>query len=258
MTAASVTGGDTTFVTGEAVALDLPIARVPTRCLAFLIDLMLQLATLFGLLIFVGMVAYRADEALLAALVIVSTVAVLVGYPVAWETLTRGRSPGKFALGLRVVRADGGPAEFRHALTRGLCGAIVDFWLLGFFGLVAVVSSTCSARGRRVGDLLAGTVVIRSEAAYFAPSLLHPPPRMVMWAAQLDIDAVPDQLALLVRDYLKRYGQFAPPVAFDVGLQLTQRVCACMRVEVPAPIPPFEVLAAVLAERQRRALARPI
>ena len=99
----------------------------------------------------------RADPALIAALTLIVIVLVLVGYPVAWETLSGGRTPGKMALGLRVIRADGGgPIEFRHALTRGLCGVIVDFWMLGVFGFVAVVSSTASERGRRVGDLLAG------------------------------------------------------------------------------------------------------
>ena len=86
--------------------------------------------------------------------------AVIVGYPVAFETLTRGRSLGKMALGLRVVREDGGPERFRQAFVRGLLGGGRD---LADLRLVALVASLASAQGRRIGDYLAGTVVIHER-----------------------------------------------------------------------------------------------
>ena len=242
------------FVTGEAVALDLPIARVPTRCFAFLLDLVAQIIVFFALIVALSVVFARADSALVAALVLIVVVLVLVGYPVAWETLTAGRTPGKMALGLRVVRADGGPIEFRHALTRGLCGVIVDFWMLGVFGFVAVVSSTASERGRRVGDLLAGTVVIRAERVYISTALVYPPPRLRGWVATLDVNALPDDVAFELRQYVRRLKEMSPRVQYELGVILAQRVCAAMRTAVPLYVHPSEVLAGVLAERQRRAL----
>src|SRR4029077_8011669 len=94
------------------------------------------------------------------AVAVVVIVAVVVGYPVIWETLTRGRSPGKFALGLRVVSDDGGPERFRQALFRGLAAA-VEIWL--FLGCPALICSLLSVRGKRLGDLFAGTFVIQQR-----------------------------------------------------------------------------------------------
>ena len=65
-------------------------------------------------------------------------------------TATRGRSPGKFALGLRVVSDDGSPERFRQALVRGLA-TVVDFWLVPFIGVPALICSLLSAKGKRLG-----------------------------------------------------------------------------------------------------------
>jgi len=154
----------TDVVTGEAVALDLRPARVPSRALALLVDVVAMGVLLIGVLVLVALAGDSFDPALAAALFLAVAVLVLVGWPTAWETLTRGRSPGKYAMGLRVVRDDGGPIRFRHAFTRALTGLVVDFGVLsGGTGVVAVVVSASSARGKRVGDLLAGTVVLRER-----------------------------------------------------------------------------------------------
>ena len=92
-----------------------------------------------------------------AAILIIFTVLVIVGYPVVFETATRGRTPGKMAMGLRVVSDDGGPERFRQALFRALAG-FVEIWM--FMGGPAVICSLISPRGKRIGDVFAGTVVI--------------------------------------------------------------------------------------------------
>ena len=95
-----------------------------------------------------------------SGLAIVVLVLIIVGYPVAFETLTRGRSLGKLALGLRVVRDDGGAARFRQALIRGLF-EVVEIWIL--LGVPAIICSLLNSRGKRIGDLAAGTVVVRER-----------------------------------------------------------------------------------------------
>ncbi|MGW4241280.1 RDD family protein, partial [Nocardia sp. NPDC004722] len=152
------------FTTGEAVAVELPIARVPTRAAAFLLDLIVQIVIgLLLILLFEAILAWAdADSAWRDTAALVGMVSAMIGYPVLFETFSRGRSLGKMAVGLRVVRADGGPIDFRHAVTRGLAG-IVDFWILGT-GLIAVVVSLCSPQGRRIGDALAGTVVVHDRS----------------------------------------------------------------------------------------------
>ncbi|RMI34132.1 RDD family protein [Nocardia stercoris] len=245
------------FTTGEGVALDLPIARIPTRAAAFLIDLLVQAVILnvltAGLLLLVFQL--RPDDAWVATGFLLIFVGVLAGYPIACETLLHGRTPGKLALGLRVVRDDGGPIDFRHALTRGLGGTIVDFWMLGGFGAVAVVTSACSPRGRRVGDILAGTVVVHNVSRVPYPALAVAPPWLAAWAHRLDLSGLTEDLALPVRTYLTRFPTLTPEVRHNLGHALVIAVCGRLRVPAPAGYPPMHILAAVVAERQRRTLA---
>jgi len=136
-------------VTGEAVALDLRIAQFPSRTLALLADLAVQVLLLFIVLFLSGAILSQVDSAAATAITLVSVVVVLVGVPTLVETLTRGRSLGKIAAGLRVVRDDGGPVRFRHSFVRSLF-MLVDFWLSG--GSVGLIASLSSQRGKRLGD----------------------------------------------------------------------------------------------------------
>ncbi|MEC3958013.1 RDD family protein [Nocardia sp. CDC153] len=242
------------FTTGEAVAVELPIARIPTRAAAFLLDLILQIiiGILLTLLFIVLLVWAGADSAWRDAAMLVAGVSALIGYPVLFETFSRGRSVGKMAVGLRVVRVDGGPIDFRHAVTRGLAG-IVDFWMLGT-GLIAIVVSMCSPQARRVGDALAGTVVVHDRSRLPFAALAAPPPWLAGWARQLDLSGLPDDLALSTRKYLLRFRTLTPEVQDQLGRALVIAVCARLRTPPPNGYPPLHILGAVLAERQRRAI----
>lgn len=244
------------FTTGEAVALELPIARIPSRAGAFLLDLMIQLTLAFCVL-YLGLLVLTvldADTAWLAVLAVVTMVTVLVVYPVCSETLTRGRSLGKMAFGLRVVRADAGPIDFRHALTRGLAGAIVDFWMLGAFGSIAVITALCSREGRRVGDVLAGTVVVHTRQQLPRPALAAAPPWLTGWAAQLDPSGMSDELAGAARQYLTRLPTLTPAAQHQLGVRLATTMCAAVRCQIPTGYPPYHVIGAILARRQQLSL----
>jgi uncharacterized RDD family membrane protein YckC len=102
------------LVTGEAVVLELRLAKLPSRAIAIFLDLFVQVCMLYGLMFLVGTATMANDGALVAAVALVGTVLVLVGYPVVFETLTRGKSLGKLVFGLRVVQEDGGPVRFRQ------------------------------------------------------------------------------------------------------------------------------------------------
>ena len=94
------------------------------------------------------------------------------GYLIAMETLTRGRTVGAFALGLRVVRDDGGAIRFRQALLRGLAFWGVDFAIwTGFCG--GLVCAAVNPMSKRFGDLMAGTIVIRTRTP--RPPVAHSP-----------------------------------------------------------------------------------
>jgi uncharacterized RDD family membrane protein YckC len=239
-------------VVGEAVALDLRLARLGSRGLAFAIDAAVVFATV--LLAVLGLVPVMSgtDDAMGAASLLIAMVLIVVGYPVAFETLTRGRSLGKMALGLRVVRDDGGPIRFRHALTRALVGVFVDFGLAG--GAVAVIASLCSDRGKRLGDQLAGTVVIRERVPRPAVGYVPVPQHLAGWAAGLPVARVPDTSALAARSLLARIAEFDPATAAGWAGQLAAEFVAVLGPPPPGS-DPVAVLAAVLLERRNRELA---
>jgi uncharacterized RDD family membrane protein YckC len=239
------------LVVGEAVVLEMRLAKLASRSLALALDFAVQLF----LLIIVTFIVFgvQVDDALSAALALVSFVAVIVGYPVSFETLTRGRSLGKMALGLRVVREDGGPIRFRHALVRGLSG-VVEFWLSG--GAVALITSLASSKGKRVGDFLAGTVVVRERMPAQAAPVAMMPPQLAGWASTLDLARVPDDLALAARQFLGRFHDLAPEVRESMGSRLATAMAGVTTPPPPPGVPAWAFLSAVLAERRRREMAR--
>ncbi|MET9834958.1 RDD family protein [Streptomyces sp. NPDC006385] len=242
------------LVTGEAVALELRPAKLPSRALAVLLDL--AVAVIAYIAVTIGVVAATAslDEAAQTALSIAMFVLLLVGGPIAVETLSHGRSLGKLACGLRVVRDDGGPIRFRHALVRGLIGVIE---ILMTLGVVAVIASLVSARGRRLGDVFAGTLVVRERVPLARTGFVPPPPP---WLAGrfsgLDLSAVPDGLWLAIRQYLTRMQQLDPQVGWTMAERLARDVAARTGAPAPQGVPPAAYLAAVLQERQAREARR--
>jgi uncharacterized RDD family membrane protein YckC len=243
------------LVTGEGVALDLHLAKLASRSVAFAIDVLVQFVALAicYAIVFSGP---GQDRALVVAVALVIAVAVLVGYPVLFETLSKGRTLGKLALGLRVVRDDGGPIRFRHALVRGLAGFFVDFWALGLGGFVALIVSLSSKQGKRVGDYLAGTVVIRQRVPRTYLDDVYMPPQLSRWAADLDLSGLPDDLALAARQYLGRLRTLELGAGHDLGYRLAAQVSHSIGTPIPPGASTREFLAAVVAERRRREQAR--
>ena len=240
-------------VTGEAVALELRPASFATRALAVALDLVVMLAAGIIVSIVLGLALPDVDEAATRAIGILALVGVLVGLPVTVETLTRGRSLGKLAAGLRVVRDDGGPIRLRHALVRALL-AVVEIIIT--VGSVALITSLANVRGKRLGDLLAGTFVIRERGGTMPPPLPPMPPELIPWAQQADLAAVPDALALSVRRFLDGAQGLHPASRAQLGQQLAAQVLSFVAPPPPAFATPERFLVAVLAERRRRDLAR--
>ncbi|MFI6150854.1 RDD family protein [Streptomyces sp. NPDC051109] len=242
------------LVTGDAVVLGLRPARLPSRALAIFLDLLVYLTGY--LLISIGLTLATAslDMAAQAAVSVASFVLVLVGVPIAVETLSHGRSLGKLACGLRVVRDDGGPIRFRHALVRGAMGVVE---LLGTFGAIACIASLVSARGRRLGDVFAGALVIRERVpgARVMP-VPAPPPWLAGRFSGLDLSAVPDGLWLAIRQYLTRMNQLDPQVGAAMAARLADDLVARTGAPPPVGVPAAAFLMAVVHERQARDAAR--
>ncbi|MFI0152825.1 RDD family protein [Streptomyces lydicus] len=243
--------GVSELVTGEAVVLGLRPARLPSRGLAVAVDV----AVAWSIYIAVSMLLVSAtssmDSAAIAAVSVAAFVLVQVGIPIVVETLSHGRSLGKVICGLRVVREDGGPIRFRHALVRGAMGAIE---IVLTMGMVAAIASLVSARGRRVGDVFAGTLVIRERMPAAEVGRVLPPvgPWPVADLGGLDLSRVPDGWWLAVRQYLTRMGQLDPQVGAAMAGRLAEDLRGFTGVPGPAEAHPAAYLAAVVAERQAR------
>jgi uncharacterized RDD family membrane protein YckC len=239
-------------VTGDAVVLDVRIAQLPVRVVSALIDVaVIVIGYVIALMLWAATLS-QLDDAATKAILIVFTVLVFVGYPVGFETATRGRSLGKMAMGLRVVSDDGGPERFRQAVFRALA-SVVEIWMM--WGTPAVICSLLSPKGKRIGDMFAGTVVISERA----PKLGQPPampPQLAWWAASLQLSGLGAEQAEVARQLLSRASQLDPRLRDQMAYRIAGEVLSRVAPPPPPGTPPQLALAAVLAERHRRELAR--
>jgi len=218
------------IVTPEAVELDLDAAGLASRFLAALIDIIVIWVLLFAVtvggsaLAAAGANAGSGGEIVAAIVTVVGVFAVLVIWPMAWEVATKGRSIGKMALGLRVVTVDGAPIRIRHALVRGLVG-LVEIVL--FLGTLAVGVALASHRFRRLGDHLAGTVVVRERGAgadRAFPRRFVPYPGWEAWSARLDATRLTADDYRLIRSFLLRAASLPVDARTRLGHRILHRV----------------------------------
>lgn len=240
-------------VTGEAVVLDLRPASFLPRAVGLLVDLVVMGAVGITLTALVTLAWPGVDDAAVGALGVAGLVGVLVVLPASWEALSRGRSPGKALMGLRVVRDDGGPVRARHAVLRALVG-VGEIWMTG--GGAAVITALAHPRGKRLGDLLAGTYVVGSRQASPRNRPLVMPPELAAWAATADIGRIPDALAVSARQVLGRLDRLHPASRGQLLDRIAAQVVERVAPPPPATAPPDRVVAAVLAERRDRELVR--
>jgi uncharacterized RDD family membrane protein YckC len=213
--------------TPEGVELELVLAGVGSRLVATLIDLLIMGSVLFALWI-LGFAAVPSSEGggVLGAILIVLTFLVVFGYDVAFETLASGRTPGKRAAGLRVVRLGGEPPGFLAAAIRNLL-RLID--LLPAFYAVGVISILVTSRNQRLGDLAAGTLVVRERRP--APAHHGPPAN---WAtadrysadrlAAWDVSAVTSYDLVTVRRFLERRNELQPHARAHLAWDLAGRL----------------------------------
>lgn len=241
------------IVTGEGVAVELPITPVFGRILAGIIDTVVSAVLLFGGVYAVSVVTAFSSDMVIRTAMTLLVVAVLVAFPAAFETLTLGATPGKLALGQRVVRDDGGPITGRHAIVRALVGFVEKNPAL--MAAPAVVTSFVHPRAKRLGDMAAGTVVIQRRANL---RLLPPPgmpPALAGWAAGADVGTLPSGLSVAIRQFLARAGTLAPASRNRIAGELLAATLPHVS-PAPPPAPAEHVLAAVIAERRERDAAR--
>lgn len=239
----------TSIVTGEAVVLELRPASFAARGLGLLIDvaasLLLYLAT-----IFLALQLFRdLDTAAAKALQLSLAVFYLVIVPVAVETLTRGKSLGKYAMGLRIVRDDGGSIRFRQALIRGVLGFLEVY---GSFGSIAFLASLFNERSKRLGDMLAGTYSMRERVAAAPILQIQTPQYLLTWVKLADIGRLPDGLARRISQFMYQASKMTPLSRADLARSLADEASAFVSPAPPPGTLPDDFLAALSVERRER------
>jgi len=244
---------DDALLTGEAVALDLRPASFALRAAGAAIDAIAS-ALLFVVLVFAFFVPaaqFGLEQAWATVFLITSLVLALVVAPCLVETLTRGRSLGRLAVGARIVREDGGAAGFRQAAVRALVGVLELFMTLG--GLAALVGIV-SPRSQRLGDHLAGTYAQYERAPRVATPVFGMPLELLDWAQVADVARMPDPLARRVANFLAtarsldpgRRGYLAQQLAFEASAYVSP---------LPAVDPELFLAGVTVARRDREARA---
>jgi len=167
--------------TPEGISVSLVLAGAGTRATAYLIDIGVQLAVI----VVVSTVLVREIWSTTSDLVVTGIFAlvyflVTFGYFVLFETLDSGRSLGKRALGLRVVRLDGTGVGFLASLVRNLVRVLYE---IPVFYLVDGGLILGTSRNQRLGDLLAGTIVVRDRSDRFSQFASTPLGDLAQWSA---------------------------------------------------------------------------
>ncbi len=222
---------DLVVATPERVSFDYQVAGLGTRAIAQVLDLLI----LFGVLIAVYFVAVAAlvvgyDAAILIFLI--GSFVIIFGYFWVSEALWSGQTVGKKALRLRAVGDRGEPLTFAQAGIRNIV-RIVDFLPYGYgVGLVVLFAN---GKGKRLGDLAAGTIVVKDSDRVYLWQL--PGARSSVLAPELSA-ASPAELALRrldpeLRRFISSYARRRPELTLDVRAQLASQVQPSLRSAAP-------------------------
>jgi len=219
------------ILTPEGVAVQLRLAGVGSRFVAGLIDQAIQWSLVLALI--VGLAAAGSGSAstaganegggsaaLGAVAVVLFVFLITFGYGVLFETLASGRTPGKRWTGLRVILVEGGPIGFRTSAVRNLL-RLVDM-IPGFYG-VGMVAVVLSPRNQRLGDMAAGTLVVRERVASRKES------KAPIWTgatdtAAWDVGAVTGEELSTVRRFLDRRTGLTDSARQGLATELASRL----------------------------------
>jgi uncharacterized RDD family membrane protein YckC len=217
--------------TPESIAFSYELAGVGSRFLAVMIDMVAQVSLLalivwglylFGIAHLTKPTHAGTDERLLrnlaVGIVIFVVFTIFFGYFILFEAFWNGQTPGKRALGIRVVRDGGYPIDFTAALVRNLIR--IGELILGFYA-VAAASALLSKENKRIGDFAAGTIVVRESRMAepdFASTLANAEPVYAPTAY-----ATGEERALIKR-FLERRDELTPERRAAIASQIATRM----------------------------------
>lgn len=208
--------------TGEAVAIRYELAGLGSRFLAVAVDALAQGAILIAFFVAALFLTPPLTRVLPSkylagielALIVLVLFVVVFGWFVVFEIWWSGRTPGKRALGLRVVRDGGFPIDAGAAVIRNLV-RLVEL-IFGFYA-VSAISALVSAENKRLGDFAAGTIVVRDRADA-APDL------DAYLAAPAANGLLSESDRLLVERFLARRAAFEPGARSRLAWRIAEKL----------------------------------
>jgi uncharacterized RDD family membrane protein YckC len=205
------------IATPEGVEVELTLAGIGSRFIAGGIDFTIQILVITAL----GLLLQPAGDAGIAIYTSASF-GLIFFYDVLFEVLGRGRTPGKRATGLRVVRSGGRPITLVRSALRNIL-RIIDI-LPGFYA-VGMTVIFITSRNQRIGDLAAGTHVVRDRHGdrHAAPSALLPSIDTGP-AATWDVSAITADDVATVRAFLERRHGLRPDARRSLAGELASRL----------------------------------
>jgi len=234
-----------TIATPEGVTLELVLAGVGSRFIARLLDTVIQGAIIFALAVGIGL---TSAPGVVRAVAQVMMFLVLFGYDIPFEVLNGGRTIGKVAAGIRVVGTLGEPISFFASAVRTIL-RVADF--LPALYVVGVISMVATRQDQRLGDLAAGTIVVRDRFPGLGTSPSAPPTVPAEAVATWDVSAL-DQVDLAgIRQFLERRLAMPLPVRSYFASALAARVAPKV-VGAPYGAHPEYLLEGIVVAKQAR------
>jgi uncharacterized RDD family membrane protein YckC len=213
-----------TITTPEGVELSLTLAGVGSRFIAAIVDATIEGILLIALALLIFLTdGFGGGENAAVAIYVVALFLVFWGYDVAFEVLASGRTPGKRWNGLRVVLSGGQPIGFFASATRNLL-RLID-WLPSLY-LVGIVAILVTEKNQRLGDVVAGSLVVRERRGYrYSPA---PPPVSLRRAGATyeawDVSAVTVEEVAAVRAFLERRHEIEWNARCELAATLARRL----------------------------------
>lgn len=202
--------------TPEHVVIDYEIAGLGSRSLAAIIDTAIIAGLIVALLLTTAQAGPWLGRALLP-LIGLALFALLWGYFALFEGFRDGQTPGKRWMGIRVIRDTGHPVTLREAAARNLL-RIVDFLPPPY--LLGILCIAFHPRGKRLGDLVAGTVVVRDQAV-LAPVAV---PDEATNSEATGAPQLTDEEFRVLREFVGRAPQLPPEVQERLAAPLVARI----------------------------------
>ncbi len=213
--------------TPEQIALEVPLAGIGSRFLAIVIDTLIQSAlyVITGLILLLTLPLGSSMFMFLPTLVgpavaIFIIFAIYWGYFAIFETLWKGQTPGKRYAGIRVIKESGRPINAFEAIGRNLMRA-VDV-LPGIYG-VGLVCMMCNRQSRRLGDFVAGTVVVHEKPTEEVRPMWNTASTDASSSSGGTGQATADEL-VLIETYLSRRFELEPDVRLATAIKIADRI----------------------------------